>query len=229
MRSNFLALILLALAPSFVLAADPAFKAGETIRYNVKQGFVKMGSATLEFTGEADLDGKKAVLIVFTAKGIGFFDEEKIYVDPVSFKPFRVLRTLDIPGEKSKIREDYFSDQDLIQVTKEQAGKTTVQKIAKKGAVDNIYGFIYRYRLTADPKSAAAFDVILPTVDVKIKKVKEVEFEVGPKVYRAALMRSVPEKYSIWFDMGEKRLPLRIAGAIGMANTVMTMVGVEEK
>ncbi|MBF0122254.1 MAG: DUF3108 domain-containing protein [Candidatus Omnitrophica bacterium] len=229
MRFKFLLIFLMISFSSFALAAEPAFKSGETIRYTVKQGFLKVGNATLEFKGETTLDGKTLDLIVFTAKGIGFFDEERIYIDPVSFLPFRVIRTLDIPGERSKIQEDYFPDQELIQVTKEMGGKTTVQKIEKKGAVDNIYGFIYRYRLKADLKSVDVFEVNLPTVDVKIKKVKEVEFNAGSKMYRAALMRSVPEKYSIWFDVSEKRLPLRIAGAIGMANTVMTMLGVDDK
>ena len=228
MRFRIFAILLAVSFPSFVLAAEPAFKAGETIHYAVKQGFLKVGNATLEFKGKSDLDGKNLSLIIFTAKGIGFFDEERIYIDPVSFLPFKVMRTLDIPGERSKIQEEYFSDQDLIQVTKDMGGKITVQKIAKKGAVDNIYGFIYRYRLKADLKNTDVFDVRLPTLDLKIKKVKEVEFNVGAKMYPAALMKSVPEKYSIWFDLSEKRFPLRIAGAIGMANTVMTMLSVEE-
>jgi hypothetical protein len=228
MRCNIFAILLTVFLPLSVLASEPAFMPGETIRYTVKQGPVRVGHATLEFRGETVFEGRELDLIVFTAQGIAFFDEEKIYIDPVSFLPFQVLRTLDIPGEKSRIREEYFPEQGMIRVTKEMGGKTSVQELEKKGPVDNIYGFIYRYRQKANLKNEDIFEVNLPTLDVKIQKVREMSFNAGGKVYQAALMKSVPEKYSIWFDTGEKRLPLRIAGAIGLANTVMTMVSVEQ-
>lgn len=228
-RIFLLALGFVFLGVSALYAGEPAFKVGEKIHYRVKQMGVKAGDATLEFKGETYLEGKKYALILFTADGFNFFDEERIYIDPDTFLPQKIMRDLNIFGKKEKIMEEYFQQDGFIRVTKTADGKTTVQTIEKKGAVDNIYGFIYRYRLLGDPQSTVSLDVSLPTVDVKIARVKEVEFNAGGKMYRAVLMRSVPEKYSIWFDVGEKRLPLRIAGAIGLSNTVMTMVSVEEK
>ena len=49
-------------------------------------------------------------------------------------------------------------------------------------------------------------------------------YKAAGKTYQALLLRSVPSQYSIWMDQGPAHVPLRIAGAVGFAKTVMTMV-----
>jgi hypothetical protein len=209
-------------------AAEPAFKAGETIRYTIKQGPFKVGDATLRFDGEQDLDGHKAIRITFESKGPAFFDNEQIYVDPVTYRPVKVFRDLKIFGGHEKITEDY-TTVGGIRITKDADGKVSETLLQKKEPVDNIYGFIYRYRLGGQFAASERIDVRLPTIDVVFRIINETSFNAAGKTYRAALMKSVPEKYSIWMDKGDKRLPLRIGGAVGIGNTMMTMVGVEEK
>ncbi len=211
--------------PSY--AVEPAFKAGETIRYVIKQGFFKVGEATLRFDGEQDMDGRKATLISFSSKGPAFFDNEKIYVDPVTFRPLKVLRDLKIFGGHEKITEDY-SVAGKVRIIKDDDGKVTETVLPKDGPVDNIYGFIYRYRLEGKFTASERFDVRLPTVDVTIRIVGENDFNASGKTYRVVLMKSIPEKYSIWMDKSSQRLPLRIGGAIGIGNTTMTMIAVEQ-
>ncbi len=213
--------------PAFA-AATPAFKPGEVIRYTVKQAGVKAGEATLTFSGETYRDGKKYTLIIFSAKGFNFFDEERIFVDGNTFLPRLVIRDINIFGNKEKIMEEYDQVTGSITVTKIAGERTTVQVLDKKGAVDNIYGFIYRYRRETAVDSPQKFDVHLPTLNVTIAPVHDLDFNAAGKTYKATLLRSVPSKYSIWMDKSEKRLPLRIAGAIGVANTVMTMIGYKE-
>jgi hypothetical protein len=210
-------------------AQTAPFRKGETIRFSVKQSVVKMGEATLVFEGDIERDGKKSVLIVFTAKGFNFYDEERIYVDPVTFLPQAVVRDLNIFGNKEKITEEYDQALGRITVTKMVQGhKPELTVIEKKRPVDNIYGFIYRYRAQETLVKDEEFDVRLPTLDLKIAGVKDQEFKTAGKKYDAVLLSSVPPKYSIWMDKGEKRLPLRIGGAIGIANTVMTMIEYKE-
>lgn len=231
-RCKFLLLVCLALALSFAVPAHAQtapFQKGETIRFSVKQSVMKMGEATLVFNGEVEHEGKTCALIVFTAKGFNFYDEERIFVDPVSFLPLVVTRDLNIFGNREKIVEEYDQVLGRIKVTKTAEGHEPASiVIEKKGPIDNIYGFIYRYRMQERPAKGAKFDLRLPTLDVKISGVKDVEFKAAGKMYKAVLLGSVPSKYSIWMDKGEKRLPLRIGGAIGIANTVMTMIEYKE-
>ena len=63
----------------------------------------------------------------------------------------------------------------------------------------------------------------LPTQDVKLKLEKTVAIKAAGKRYQAFYMSSVPSKYQVWFDVGEKKIPLEITGAVGMANTTMIM------
>lgn len=208
--------------------AASAFKSGEVIRYTVKQAGVKAGEATITFTGETERDGKKYTLIVFSARGFNFFDEERIFVDNKTFLPQVVVRDINIFGNKEKITEVYDQAAGSITVTKVAGERTTVQVLDKKGAVDNIYGFIYRYRRDTAVNSPQTFDVHLPTLDVTIAPAHDLSFNAAGKTYKATLLRSVPSKYSIWMDKSAKRLPLRIAGAIGIANTVMTLIDYKE-
>lgn len=215
--------------PLSVCAQTAPFRKGEAIRFSVKQSFMKMGEATLVFEGDTERNGKKCTLIVFTAKGFNFYDEERIFVDGVTFLPQVVMRDLNIFGNKEKIVEEYDQALGRIKVTKTVEGHApAVTVIEKKGPIDNIYGFIYRYRKQEKLVKDEKFDVRLPTLDLKITGVKDMEFKAAGKTYQAVLLNSVPPKYSIWMDKSEKRLPLRIGGAIGIANTVMTMIEYKE-
>ncbi|MFH0754986.1 MAG: DUF3108 domain-containing protein [Candidatus Omnitrophota bacterium] len=214
------------LIPALVQAAP--YVPGEKIHYAIKKAGVKVGEATLEFQGETYRDGKKSTLIVFTATGFNFYDEERIFVDGTTFLPQRVMRDLNIFGNKEQIMEDYDQAAGTIRVTKTAHGVTTEQVIRKDGVVDNIYGFIYRYRNQGQHKADETFDLKLPTMDVTMSQVKSMGFNAAGRMYQASLIRSVPAKYSIWMDESEKHLPLRIAGAVGIANTVMTMIEYRE-
>ncbi len=220
--------LVLGLACSTAMAQTVPFKKGEVIRYSVKQAGIKAGEATLTFEGETYRDGKKYTLIVFSAKGFNFFDEERIFIDDTTFLPQLVIRDLNIFGNKEKIMEEYNNAAGLITVTKDADGHVSVQTIKKEGQVDNIYGFIYRYRASGRAAQDAKFALRLPTLDVTIAPVAGMKFNAMGQVFDAELMRSVPSKYSIWMDTSDKRLPLRIAGAIGIANTVMTIIDYKE-
>jgi hypothetical protein len=223
-----LAFSCLVTAASASFAAEPPYRPGEIIRYHIKQFGVKIGEASLTFEGEKVLDGRKIDLIVFASRGTAFFDNEEIYVDPGTFRPVKVSRDLKIFGGHEHIVEDYAPD-GTVKITKNADGKVTGTVLRKNGPVDNIYGFIYRYRSETDLSAKKAFAVRLPTVDVVLTITDEGNFNAGGKSYRAVVVKSVPSKYTIWVDKSAKHLPLRISGAIGIANTVMTMVSVEQR
>jgi hypothetical protein len=206
-----------------VLAEEPAlpFKKGEVITYSIKKLAVKAGDATLTFEGKVDVNGQPAYLIIFKADGFNFYDEEKIYVNTETFAPIKVDRDLNIFGSKEKITEEYKDGK--IVITKTEGAKTSTQEIVKDGQIDNIYGTIYRYR--AFGKFTPGDEVLLrlPTKDVTLKLEKPVKLKAAGKVYDAFYMPSVPSKYQVWFDAGGQKIPLKITGAVGMANTTMLM------
>lgn len=205
------------------------FVKGEKIHYSVKQMGIKAGDATLEFKGQVYLDGEKYTFIHFVAKGFNFYDEERIYVDPQSFYPKKIYRELNIFGNHEKILEEYFPADGFIRITKEARGKVTIQNISKTGLVDNIYGFLYRARMKEEVKVGKSIQLRLPLQDVTLNAEREVPFQAMGKEFQSVMYKSVPPKYTIWFDPSPQKLPLRIAGAIGMSNTVMVITGYEAK
>ena len=223
MKSFFLSgFLLLGTAAFAAPAAVPApFRAGEVMTYDIKQGFIKVGQATLTFPGEAQYEGRRLFLIVFRADGFNFYDEEKIYLDPDTFFPSVVLRDLNIFGAKEKIREDYLQGAKKIYMHKFAWGKQTEQVIAVDNPVDNIYGFIYRYRRGGSFRTGEDLDIVLPTQKLKIGIVRPERINAAGRKAASLYMESKPDKYKIWFSIDSRHIPLRIDGAVGIANTVM--------
>jgi hypothetical protein len=215
----------------FVCIASLFLQAGaraETIHYAIIQWGLKAGSATLRNVGPVEYRGKSTFLILFKAQSVNFFDEEKIYTDPLDFYPLFVERDLNIFGKKEKILEVYDRAKGEIRLIKTVGDKTTEQVLEKKGSIDNIYGFILRYRKRGSFKIGNVLDIALPTKDLKIKLVRRLNLDIQGKRHDSFFMQSRPAKYKIWFDSASQKRPLRISGAVGIANTVMEMTGYEE-
>ena len=145
---------------------------GEKITYSIKKVGIKAGEAVVSYEGPASKNNKEYVLILFKADGMNFMDSEKIYADPKTFLPKIVERDLNIFGNKEQITEYYEPESDRIRIVKTKDGKTTEQIIEKKGDVDNIYCFIYRYRRGGPLNVGQEIAINLPTTDLKIKVMK---------------------------------------------------------
>jgi len=199
------------------------FPPGETFEYDIKKLGLKVGKATLVFDGLKQVDGKNAFLIIFTAEALNFFDEEKIYVDLVNFQPMKVERDLDIWGSKEKITETYDTVNGQIRIVKEAGGKTTEQVIEKEGEIENIYGFIFRYRKDGGFKLGEKMTMHLPTKDIELELAKKQTITAAGEKHEAYFMQSKPKKYKVWFADIPSKLPLRIDGAAGVGNTSMIL------
>jgi len=200
----------------------------ETIYYSIRQmGFD--GDASLTMVGPKDYKNYKTILIVFRAHGANFSDEEDIYVDPETYKPMFVERnfSLNVFGS-GKTLEEYIPSKGEIIITKTDRGHVTKQTINKAGAVDNIYGFIYRYRKDGSFKVGDVLSMTLPTKDLKIQLLDRAVVNISGKLYDSYYMQSQPVRYKIWFDASAHHWPLRITGTIGFLNSVMTMTGYDE-
>ena len=162
----------------------------ETIHYALIQLGIKAGDATLRNVGPTVYRGKSTFLIVFKAQAINFWDEERIYTDPLNFYPLFVERDLNIFGRKEKILEVYDRANSEIRLTKTVGDKSTEQVLKKTGAIDNIYGFIWRYRKSGSFEIGDVLDVFLPTTDLKIKLVKRMNVNIQGKKYDSFFMQS---------------------------------------
>ncbi len=203
-------------------AADLPFVDGEKVTYAIRKFGAKAGQASLEFNGYGQLDGKPVYLITFTARAFNFFDEEKIFIDPQTFLPIRVERDLNIFGKKEKIVENY-QEHGKVTIVKQVGAKTIEKVLEKQGSVENLYGFIYRYR--RDGKFVIGDDLVmrLPTKDVTITVLKQDTLKAAGEVHDAFFLASDPAKYKLWFDSGEGKVPLRIdsGGVLGATSLVM--------
>ncbi len=210
-----------------LLLFQPSARA-ETIHYAIMQMGIEVGEASLRNVGPETYQGKHTFLIIFKAQALNFLDEERIYTDPLSFYPLFVQRNLNIFGQREKILEVYDRAKDEVRVTKTVGGKNTERVLKRTGPIDNIYGFILRYRRNGSFKIGDVLNVSLPTTDVKIELVRRVNLQLQGKQYDSFFMQSRPAKYKIWFDSTAQKWPLRISGAIGIANTAMEMTSHEE-
>jgi hypothetical protein len=205
------------------LFGGTAIANAETMHYRIMQMGIKIGEAYLIWVGPVVYRGKDALLVRFKADGFNFLDEEQIYLDPATLKPLFVERNLNIFGSREKILEE-----GEIRITKQNGEASEVQVLKKVGSIDNIYGFIFRYRKSGSFAVGDVIDVNLPTKDLKIQLVKQVSIAAGGQTYNSFYMQSKPAKYKIWFSTDAKRLPLRISGAVGIANTMMVMADYKE-
>ena len=205
-------------------ASATVFNEGETIKYEVKSLGVKLGDATLVFNGRTMIGQKERVLVTFTAKGMNFYDEEMIYLDPDTFFPVMVKRDLNIFGKKEKITEIYDQKKGTVEITINSKKKTKHLSLKQDNAIENIYGFIFRSRKSAKFSEGNKIKLQLPTQEVNIDILKQTKIALAGKKYEAFLMKGTPKRIKIWFDVGENKIPLRIKGAMGIGNTTMSMV-----
>jgi len=204
--------------------AQGSFREGEMFTYAIKKLGMKMGEASLVFSGESVYEGKKVLLITFTASALNFFDQEKIYVDPKTFLPVAVQRDINIWGKKEKITEKYDPVKGSVEIIKISGGKPHSEIINKEGGpLDNIYCFIYRYRKNGKMGAKQDMTMNLPTKQVTLRKVGSSRIKVAGEQFKSVVIESVPRQYKVWFGPGPQKIPLRIDGAVGMASTSLIL------
>lgn len=212
------------LTEAVVAEKEAPFLAGEKIVYAVKMGPVRMGTATLSYSGRTKLGNRELETIVFVTTGLNFLDTEKIYAEPKTFYPVRVERTLNLWGRKMDIVEDYDSKDNSWRLTKKEDGKVTEEVFREDSRVQNIIAVVYFYRQMGELEIGKSLDFNFSKAKVKLRVTKIVDFPLGDKTHQAYLLESVPHKYRVWLDAGDKRIPLRIDGSLlGFGNMAMIM------
>jgi hypothetical protein len=201
---------------------------GEKISYSIKKFGIRAGEATLVFNGLAKLDDEDVYLAVLTVTAFNFRDEEKIYLDPETFYPLMVKRDLNLWGKEEAIVEDYSFQDNSAKITKTAGGEITEQNISQAKPLDNIYCFIYRYRLHGSFQIGETVALQLPTVSVNVHIDEKTILKAAGKDFDAYFLNSDDGQYRVWFDASSKKIPLRIDAASKFGKTSMIMTGYEE-
>lgn len=232
-------LIFLSAGTSFAQenSASPYAKfIGESINYDVQKLVPKAALAKIEFKGLVPIDGRELYLITFEAKGFKMFDIEKIYADPQTLYPVHVERNLNVSvmgfgGFDGKIIESYDQQKYTVTVTQFPTDGSKPQPIIlqKSGPIDNLYCFIYRYRLRGDFTFGTSLKMNLPTKDVSIRIVKKMPISAARKVYDTFFFETVPAQFRIWFDAEGTHVPVRIENPALIGGTIMVMSGYSQK
>ncbi len=197
---------------------------GEQIDYHVRSLGMHAANAILTFEGKATLEGKEVYLITFEAKGSNFLDSEKIYADSETLYPIRVVRDLNIFGTKEKIVESYDQKKFVVNIEKKVKGKKPEKTvIQKKGKIDNIYCFIYRFRINGKFKIGNSIKMNLPTKDVSVKIAQKKKMKAAGKVYPVYYLHTVPSQYKLWLEADNVKIPIRIDKPAAIGGTSMRM------
>jgi len=219
-------LVFLLTASTMVFAGEYDSYTGEKITYQIKSLAVSAGSATIEFKGLTEIDGRQVYLILFKATSLNFLDIEQIYADPATLYPVKVVRDLDIWGSKEKITESYDQTDFSVKITKivNDNSEPEEMTIKKDGKIDNLYCFIYRFRKAGRIKKGDILKMNLPTKDVNVLVAKKTRMSTAGKTFDSYYLHTEPQEYAIWFSADSDRFALRIDKGGMIGGTSMRMV-----
>lgn len=212
--------------PGFYIEKDFVFKKDETIYYDVKLRSFKIGTAKMAYQGVVAKDSRQGALISFLTDVANFKDLENIYIDLDTFNPLFVMRKISLIIKKETIEEDYSRKRNCVIITKNNKSKNS-RIIASDAPLQHVISSIYYYRILKDFEVGKELLLNLPLYKLKlqVKRIEEVEVPAGK--FKAFYIESIPSKYKFWLSADEKRLPLKVEGAISLAPAVMMMTKYE--
>lgn len=192
-----------------------AARVGEKIRYDVKIGIARLGSAEFNHVAVTTLAGKPAHLITFKTKLANFDDLEKIYSDAESFLPLKVERSISMWPSKEEIVEDYDQQGFTLTVTKLKGKKESRQVFTGDGPIHNAVIFPYVIRNVPEPAPGWSVLARFAAQQFTIRLVGKEKVVVPAGTFNAWYFKSSPRKFEIWISADEQRIPLKIKGIGG--------------
>lgn len=226
--NKILVLILVLLCEGFICCDVKCdVIAGEKITYHIKKMGINAGKAVIEYKGLQKYNDQDFILLSVNVKGFNFFDNELIYLDKDLFYPRHVVRDINIFGKKEKINEEYLQEKGIINIEKIVGTEKTTMSIQKKGAVDNIYGFIYKYRIQGKFRLGEELSMNLPTQEVTLTLKSKEKVNYNNTDFDAYYMEGNPKGVKVWFDSLGSHIPLQIDGAMGFGKTSMVFDKIE--
>ena len=182
--------------------------AGESILYLISP----FGRSEYNNLGVVDLNGAKVNLVTFKTKVLLFEDTEKIYSDPESLLPLRIERNISKLLGKEYITEEY-DQKKFTMVTRKFKGKKLVKEqiIQAKGPIHNAITLPFYLRGRSDLKIGWHFIARVPEeFGLELVSVDKITVPAGK--FQAYHFKSIPNKFEIWINKDNPRVPLKIQG-----------------
>jgi hypothetical protein len=181
---------------------------GERIQYSI----VPLGKSEYSNLGLVDLKGVKVNLVTFKTKVLFFEDTEKIYSDLESSLPLKIERAISKLWGKEFIIEEYDQKEFTVTVRKFNGSKTIYEKKTKaKGPIFNAITLPFYLRGHFDLKIGWNFIARVPE-EFKLEVVSIDQIEVPAGKFLAYHFKSIPDKFEIWINKNNPRVPLKIQG-----------------
>ena len=181
---------------------------GESILYLISP----LGRSEYNNLGLVDLNGAKVNLVTFKTKVLLFEDTEKIYSDPESLLPLRIERNISKLWGKEYITEEY-DQKKFTMVTRKFKGKKLVKEqiIQAKGPIHNAITLPFYLRGRSDLKIGWHFIARVPEeFGLELVSVDKITVPAGK--FQAYHFKSIPNKFEIWINKDNPRVPLKIQG-----------------
>jgi hypothetical protein len=181
---------------------------GESVLYLISP----FGRSEYNDLGVVDLKGVKANLVMFKTKVLFFEDTEKIYSDPETLLPLMIERNISKLWGQEYITEEYDQKRFTV-ITRTFKGKKLIkEQIAKaKGPIHNAVTLPFWLRRFPDLKIGWNFIARVPD-EFKLELVSVDQITVPAGKFQAYHFKSIPNKFEIWINKGDPRVPLKIQG-----------------
>ncbi|MFA5005107.1 MAG: hypothetical protein WC561_03135 [Candidatus Omnitrophota bacterium] len=192
--------------------------AGESVFYLISP----IGRSEYNNLGVVDLKGAKVNLVTFKTKVLFFEDTEKIYSEPESLLPIRIERFISKLWIKEYITEEYDQKKFTVTLRKFKKDKIIYEKITQaKGPIHNAITLPFNLRGRFDLKVGWHFTTRIPEEFVlQLVSIDQVNIPAGK--FQAYHFKSIPDKFEIWINKNNPRVPLKIQGK-GIFDYVLLM------
>jgi hypothetical protein len=182
--------------------------AGERIQYLISP----LGKSEYSNLGVVDLNGSQVNLVTFKTKVLFFQDTEKIYSDLESLLPLKIERAISKLWGKEFITEEYDQKEFTVTVRKFKGNKIIYEKKTKaKGPIFNAITLPFYLRGRFDLKIGWHFIARVPD-EFKLELVSIEKIEIPAGKFLAYHFKSIPDKFEIWINKNNPRVPLKIQG-----------------
>ncbi|MBF0523180.1 MAG: hypothetical protein HQL24_09015 [Candidatus Omnitrophica bacterium] len=191
---------------------------GENVRYLIRP----FGKSEYNDFGVVSLKGVPVHLVIFRTKILFLDDTEKIYSDPESFLPYKIERRVSRLWAKEFITEEY-DQKDFTIITRKFKGKKLVneQVVKANGPIQNVILLSLYLRRCPNFQIGWYFNVRLPD-EFKVELVSIDEVAVPAGKFKTYHFKSIPDKFEIWFNKDDPRVPIKIQGK-GILNYALLM------
>ncbi len=182
---------------------------GERILYDVTPA----GTAEYRDLGVVDLEGMPMNLATLKTKALLVEDTEKIYSDPESLLPRKIERDVSSFFWKEQITEEYDQKKGTVTITKRKNGKQVSTRILQGGGQMNsaiLLPFSLREQL--NPRIGMQVSATILPNKFKIKLVSVDKITVPAGTFQAYHFKSLPDKFEVWINKDNPRVPLKIQG-----------------